>query len=347
MERTKVGVLGCGAVAIKRHIPAFKRLHTANIVAVCDKNEILAKNTAKSLGVQSYSELSEMIANSKPDIIDICTPPKIHADLTVEALSKGCNVILEKPMALSVSDCDRMIEASEKYGKKLCIVHNVLFHPPLIKAKELVKKGVIGKVLGVRINLADPKNEMIMRSDYWIHKLPGGVIGETCPHPVYLASEFMDEIQSVDIFAKRILEHEWAKFDEFRIELIGKETLGSVMISYSGDHYNANMEIHGTEGTLFIDMQSMLVINQKKKYSANPVSVALSSLNMSCQMQKGIVKNIGGYLLGKVRLGHDTIIEQFVDSVLLNKQPPVTAYEGRNTTRVMEMIVKRLSEKYV
>lgn len=346
MERIKVGVLGCGAVAIKRHIPAFNRLHTSKIVAVCDKNETLAKNTAISLGVKSYSELSEMIANSKPDIIDICTPPKIHADLTVEALSKGCHVILEKPMALSVSDCDRMIEASEKYGKKLCIVHNVLFHPPLIKAKELVKQGVIGKVLGVRINLADPKDEMIMRSDYWIHKLPGGVIGETCPHPVYLASAFMDEIQSVDIFAKRILEHEWAKFDEFRIELIGKETLGSVMISYSGDHYNANMEVHGTEGTLFLDMQSMLVINQKKKYSTNPASVALSSLNTSLQMQNGLLKNIGGYLLGKVRLGHDTIIEQFVDSVLCNKQPPVTAYEGRNTTRVMEMIVKRLNEKY-
>lgn len=347
MAKINVGIVGCGAVAVKRHIPAFRRLSNVSIQAVCDNNIDVAKKVANQFGIPNvHSDLSGMLSRNKLDIVDICTPPHTHATIAVGALEYGCHVLLEKPMALSVVDCDAMIHASEENKKQLCIIHNVLFHPPLVEAKKIVQSGAIGEVVGTRVFLADPKEEMIMRKDYWIHKLPGGVIGETCPHPTYLSLAFMDKVKSVDVFAKCVLEHPWAKFDEFRIELEGEKTLGSVMISYSTNRYNATMDIWGTEGALSLNMQTMTLIKYGAKPKLSYGSVAQMSINSISQNIGQLINNGCKVVFGRMPLGHDTVVERFVESVVNDTKPPVTGYEGRETTRVMELIVKRLNEKY-
>ncbi len=347
VDKLRVGIVGCGAVAVKRHIPAFKRLKNVVVQAVCDSNMDTAKEVARECRISEvYSNLSDMLSKGKVDIVDICTPPQTHASLAVGALEYGCHVLLEKPMALTTVDCDQMVEASKRYGKSLCIVHNVLFHPPMVEAKKLVADGAIGKFIGMRIYLSDPKEEMIMREHYWIHKLPGGLLGETCPHAVYLSLAFMDKVNSVDVFAKRILEHPWAKFDEFRIELEGEKSMSSVMISYSSNRYNATVDILGTDGALSLDLQSMLVYRYGAKESLRPLVLARNSLSMIGQTVSGLVGNAVKMGMGQVRLGHDTVIERFVDSVLTDTKPPVTGEEGRDVVRVMEMIVQGLYEKY-
>lgn len=110
-DKLKVGIVGCGFIAEKRHIPNFLRLKK-NIVlqTVCDKNEVLARETAKKYSIpKAYCDLSEMLSKEKLDLIDICTPPQIHASLAVGAMEHGCHALLKKPMALKTSDCDQMI----------------------------------------------------------------------------------------------------------------------------------------------------------------------------------------------------------------------------------------------
>lgn len=347
-DKLKVAIVGCGAVADKRHIPGFLRLKNNVIIqAVCDKNEGLAERVALKYRIPKvYTSQADMLASEKLDIIDICTPPQIHAPIAVEALEHGCHVLLEKPMALTSSDCDKMIEAASKSGKKLCIVHNVLFHPPLVKAKKLVAEGAIGKFIGMRILLADPKDEMIMREDYWIHKLPGGLIGETGPHPVYISLAFLSKVNNVDVYAKNFLEHPWARFDEFRIELDGENAMSSITISYSGERYAAEVEIFGTEGALHVDLQSMLVLHHGAKTSLSFGKLLSTSLGTISQTLGGLLTNGLKVGTGKFRLGHDKVIEMFVDSVLKDTMSPVTGEEGREVVRVMEMIVDRLYDKY-
>lgn len=347
-SRLKVGVVGCGDVAQKRHIPAFMRLKR-NVVlhAVCDKNESLAKEVASRNHIPKvYSELSQMLSEESLDIVDICTPPQIHAPLAVQALQHGCHVLLEKPMALKVSDCDQMIDASHRYGRKLCIVHNMLFYPTYLKAKKLVAEGAIGDFVGMRILLSNPRDEMIMRKDYWIHKLPGGLIGETGPHVVYLSLAFLNKVNNVNICAKNFLEHPWAPFDEFRIELEGENAVSSIAISYTGKHRNLYVDILGTEGILHLDLLSMLLVRQAEKQSMKPMALARYSLMTASQIVGGVIANAFAVLLRQAKFGHDIVIERFVNSILNDYQPPVTAEEGRETTRVMELIVQRLQEKY-
>jgi len=209
-DKLRVGIVGCGLVAKGQHIPGFMRLKR-NVVlqAVCDKNENLVREIAAKYSIPGvYGDLSQMLSKENLDIIAICTPPQTHAPLAVEAAEHGCHVLLEKPMALKISDCDRMIDASNRYGVKLCVVHNMLFNPPFPKARKLVAEGAIGKFIGMRIFMSDPREAMIMKKDHWIHKLPGGLIGETGPHAVYMSLAFVDKVKDASgSFCSLFIEH--------------------------------------------------------------------------------------------------------------------------------------------
>ena len=346
-DKLRVGIVGCGGIAHQEHIPAFLRLNNVVLQSVCDKNDKLTQQTAAKYRIpQVYSSLPDMLSAEKLDIVDICTPPQTHAPLALEALQNGCHVLMEKPMALKTSDCDEMIDASRKSGAKLCICHNKLFQPTFLKARRLVAEGVIGDFVGIRIFLSDPREEMIMRKDHWIHKLPGGLIGETGPHVVYMSLAFLNSVKSVDIYAKNFLEHPWAPFDEFRIELEGERAMSSIALSYTGNHRDLYVDILGTEGVLHLDLCSMLLIHYGRKISSRPMPFTRYFSSISSQIIGGVAANAFKLMTGKLKFGHELLIKGFVDSILNNHHPPVTGQEGRETVRVMEMIVERLQEKY-
>lgn len=348
LDKLKIGIVGCGAIAQITHIPSLMKLRRKVVVqAVCDKNEKLAKETAERYTIpKMYFDLSEMLSKEKLDVIDICTPPQTHTPLAVEAIKHGCHVLMEKPMALQTSDCDKMISASHKHGVKLCIVHNQLFTPPFLKAKRLVREGTIGKFIGMRIFMSDPADQMILRKDHWIHRLPGGLIGETGPHAVYMSLAFLNKVNNVGIYAKNFSEHPWAPFDEFRIELEGEEAISSVTISYASNRSDLYVDIFGTEGVLYLDLTSLLLVHYGSKRSVRPLAFARYSSNIAFQIARGVAANAFKLALGRLKLGHDVLIESFINSLLNDRQPPVTEEEGREVVRVMEMIVEELRKKF-
>jgi len=348
MDKLKVGIVGSGLIADQRHIPSYLRIRKHTVIqAICDKNEDLARELARKYDIpRTYRDISDMLSGENLDIVDICTPPQTHGSLAIEALEHGSHVLLEKPMALKTSDCDLMIEASRTHGRKICVVHNIRFQPPFLEAKKIVAEGAIGEFMGMRILIADHREEMLLKKDHWIHKLPGGLIGETGPHPVYMSLAFIDKINDVDICAKSFLEHSWAPFDEFRLELEGEKAVSSIIISYASNRRNFSIDIFGTEGALNIVFPSMLVLRQGRNESMKPISIAYYQLGIASQIVTGVAMNAFKALTARLRVGHDVVIEKFVNSILNGYPAPVTAEEGRETVRVMEMIVERLREKY-
>ncbi|MFC2034993.1 Gfo/Idh/MocA family protein [Chloroflexota bacterium] len=347
-NKLKVGIVGCGFIAKKRHIPRFMELkNEVDVRAVCDRNESFAQQTAAEYGISGiYHDFTEMLSREDLDLIDICTPPQMHAPLALEGMEHGSHILMEKPMALRVSDCDQMINVSRDNGVKLCIIHNMLFFPPLLKAKKLVAQGAIGDFIGMRIFISDPSDNALLKKEDWAHTLPGGVLEESVSHPVYLSLAFLDRVENVDIWAKNFLEHPWAPFDEFRIELEGEKAISSIVKSYASNSWAAYIDILGTEGVLHLDLHSMLLIYHKRKTSLKPLPLARYSLSDASQIVRGVAANAFKVMTGRAKLGQDIIIERFVDSILNHSQPPVTGEEGREAIRVTEMITEKLYKKY-
>jgi predicted dehydrogenase len=346
-EKLKVGIVGCGIVVQQEHIPSFSRISQVAVQAVCDKNEELARRTAARYHVPGvYTEITDMLAKEKLDIVDICVPPQIHTPLALQALRAGCHVLMEKPMALKVSDCDLMLETARHKNRQICIVHNQLFNPPFPQARRLVADGAIGDFTGMRILLSDHRDEMIMKKDYRIHKLPGGLIGESGPHIVYLTLAFLKTVNSVDIHAKCFLEHPWAPFDEFRLEFEGETAMSSVAMSYASTRHDLLVDIMGTEGYIHVDLTAKYLVHYGQKASIKPVQFARYFLSTRTQEMGGITRNAFGYLRGRLKFGHELLIKQFITAILTGDRPPVTGEEGREVVKVMEMVVSRLDQKY-
>jgi len=346
MEKLKVGVVGCGLISKLRHIPAYKRLKDLDVMAVCDLNEELAKNTAKEFDIPNfYTDTSKMFDEEDLDIVDICVPPQIHAAIAIEAMESGAHVIMEKPMATKVSDCEEMIRVSKNNNVKLSVVHNDLFHSPFIKAKELVSNGEIGDFRGIKIFLSTPKHYMIDLKDHWYHKLPGGVIGETGPHISYMSLEFLDNIQNVDVFAKSFLNYSWAPYDDFRIEIEGENGFSSVALAYTTDYWAARVDIIGTKAMLQIDLNSMLIIKHDLS-ELSYVPIAKQTLSSLRQRLGNTISKTANVISGRQRIGTEIVVEKFAESILNGTPLPVTAEEGLETTRLMEMIVANYQEKY-
>jgi predicted dehydrogenase len=130
------------------------------VVAICDANPNIEEDTKKAVGniqgaegqidlagIELFHDLDAMIAKAKPDAISLTLPTYLHAEYSEKALFQGVHVLCEKPMALTVTDCDRMIQAARKSGKILQIGHCVRFWPQYAKAKEIVDSGKYGRVV--------------------------------------------------------------------------------------------------------------------------------------------------------------------------------------------------------
>ena len=348
MAKIKAAIIGTGLIAGKKHIPAFlKHKNKVELVALCDVNKEAAEKVASKFGIpKTYTDIAEMIEKEKPDIVDICTPPATHVRLAVEAMKMGRNVLIEKPMALSVAECDEIVEAKEKYGVKVCVGHSDLFYYPFMEARELVAKGAIGEFRGMRIFLSTPTNYMTSQEGHWAHRLPGGVIGESGPHIVYMTLAFINPVRRVSVDAMKILDYPWSLYDDYRINLIGDKAISSVTMSYTTDQWAARVDILGSKGILMLDLEGMYLLNNKRE-TLKPASVALSCLSESGQIVQNLLSKGMKLATGRYDNTHDIIVERFVDSIANGTETPVTAEEGREAVRVMNMIVDKLNEKAV
>lgn len=341
----KVVIAGCGLISAKKHIPAFMTLKSkVEVAAVCDLNIDAAKKTAASFNIgKVYADFSDMLLKEKPDIVDICTPPQTHARLGIEAIEKGAHVFLEKPMALKVTDCDAMIEAAVKFRRQVCVVHNQVFNPAFLRAREYFAKGGIGDFTGLHIFLSTPTDYITSKKDHWAHALPGGILGESGPHGVYLAQVFLKDIYGVDVFARKIIpEYPWSNFEDFRMVLRAKNGIATITLNYASNQWAAEVDIIGTKGILKIDLQSQAFVSYERS-KLDALTVGLSEVKMASGRMSAAGANGIRYILGKKSDGHYNGIREFTDSIIGKRPALVGAEDGRETVRVMEMLTEKLN----
>ncbi len=346
-EKIRVGIIGCGLISRLRHVPTYKKLaEKVEIASVCDLDEKLASSLAEDFSIPAwYKDVNEMLSKENLDLVDICVPPKVHSSVALSAIENGCHTFIEKPMALTTAECQQMVDAAKRKNVKIGINHNNLFHPAFIKAKKAVDEGKIGDIAGMRIYLSTPRHDMLDLKDHWYHRLPGGMIGETGPHIVYMTQAFIRDITNVDIMAKNLTNKPWAPHDEFRIEMEGSNGLSSVALSYTRDAWAATMDLFGTKGSLNVDLNTMLVTNHSLR-DMKYTSIAKTSLGTIPQILGGFTGNVMGVAMKKNMVGTQVHIESFIQSINNGSVPPITGEMGLETVRVMESIVNKYRNKY-
>ena len=142
----RFGLVGCGRVA-PRHAESLLSLPGAQLVAVADVRETRAARFAAQYQAAAHTDYRALLARQDVDVVSICTPSGLHAQMAIEAMQAGKHVIVEKPIALSLDDADRMIGAARVYGLKLCVVLQNRYNPPMQDLKQVVESGMLGRLL--------------------------------------------------------------------------------------------------------------------------------------------------------------------------------------------------------
>jgi len=142
----KVAIVGAGFIG-ETHANSYRQIDNADIVAIVDNVEKKGKKFAKKFGAAFYANLDDLIKSENVDSIDICTPTFLHTEMAIKAANAGKNIFCEKPLALSLEDADRIIEAAKKNNVKAMVGHVIRFWPEYAKAKEIVDSGQLGEPL--------------------------------------------------------------------------------------------------------------------------------------------------------------------------------------------------------
>lgn len=146
----KVGVIGCGKIAQVRHIPEYEANPEAELYGLFDMNQERMQELAKEHRCKAYGSYAELLEDPAIDAVSVCVANSAHAEISIAALRAGKHVLCEKPMAITLEECEEMVRVAREEGKYLMIGQNQRLAKAHKKAKELVAQGAIGRVLTFR-----------------------------------------------------------------------------------------------------------------------------------------------------------------------------------------------------
>ena len=340
MSKLNVAVVGCGEVA-NTHFRAWKTESSAEVVAVSDLNENLAKKAIEKWSIpRYYTSMTELLKSEKVDIVDLCTPPQTHAPLAIEVMESGVNVTIEKPMTMTPKDAEKIVECQKKTGVKAGVIHNWLFESPIVEAKSIVANGRLGDVYDVEVEAISTKEDLMAADkDHWCHKLPGGRFSEMLAHPIYLVRHFLGEFEVDNVFVSKIGDYPWMISDELVATFKVNNKFGRVYASFNAPRDAIYVDVYGSKGILKIDIINATV-NLLPERKVSRFGKGADSLRQASQLVGSTVKNVSKVGSGRWLDGHGKYISQFAECVINDTEPPVTVEEGCRVVQTLDDMCK-------
>jgi predicted dehydrogenase len=343
----RVGLIGCGRIA-RAHVPYIRSYKGAIIVGLCDSNPRQAEEMARRCSISNvYGDPAQLLKEQQLDVVHILTPPQTHADVAVLAMEAGVNVLVEKPMAVSVEEADRMVQTAQRTGMRLCVDHNRLFDPVMLEAKEMVARGAIGEVVGVEVFQGYVRVSQKSHSGEagWVSQLPGGLVQNIAPHPISLLLAFMPEAQPVSVATKQTGLCPVSPFEEVRVTFEGKRGLGMLTLSLSSQPYLNYLTVYGSQATFQVNLNNNTLIVYKDRRLPKLLAKSWFNIDQSLQLLSNTMKTGLQVLTGKMNFypGMGTLIRHYYDCLENGGLPPVSGEDGREVTRILDLICQRSS----
>lgn len=260
-----IGVIGCGKIAQVRHLPEYAANPDVEITGLYDINFDRARELAAQYGATAYTSMEELLANPEIDAVSICTANFAHCDATVAALEAGKHVLCEKPMAVTLADCERMVKAAKKAGKYLMIGHNQRLAKAHAMARKLVTDGVVGRIVTFRTTFGHggPETWTIDPQNVWFFdkkRAAFGAMADLGIHKTdliqFLTGQHVRAVTAaIDTLDKRDTAGELISVDDnaFCTYEMDGGAVGTMTVSwtYYGAEDNSTV-LYGTEGILHI-----------------------------------------------------------------------------------------------
>lgn len=333
----RVGVVGCGG-ALPLHLPEILDNKRVSLKALCDTNEDIAREYARKLNCGAYKDLLSFLQNEQLDAVHLLSPPHTHVGVGIAVLRAGCHLLVEKPMALTKADAEMLKTEAEENGRCLTIVHNHLFDPPFLAAKEHVRSGNFGKLLHMQViyclNRKDTKTKTTS-PEHWVNHLPVKVFGEWLPHTVYTTRAFLEDINVTHVSMRELLERRW-----LNVHISGTESTCDINIIDNTDYELFHINLFMESSLIHLNMIDLTHRVMDKRTLPGVGPYMTSTFMESILNMKSISGNALNMVLGKLKRKqtHRNIIRAFYDHLSGEGDNPVPPEEGIDVMRIIDDI---------
>ncbi len=346
----RAGLVGAGYIS-EYHVMALQKLPGVILAGICDLDPARAAVIAKRFGIPgAYGSLKEMAAAQRLDVVHVLTPPAYHAAVTLEALELGLHVFVEKPLATTVEDCDRIAEAARRAGRTVGVNHSLLRDPFVMRALDIARSGALGNVLTV---------DYFRSSDYppW----PGGPVPpqyreggypfrDLGVHALYLMAAFLGEIQDVQAWFTTNGSKPGGDpnllCDEWRAVVRCAAGSGQFQLSWNVRPLQSVLVVQGTRGVLRADLFSMAVTTRRSSALPKAIERAWNPLGEALSTLVQVPSNVLRFLRQKILpyQGLRTMIADYYAALAAGKPAPCTVQDARPVVDWTERVARQADE---
>lgn len=336
----RVGLVGCGRIA---HVHAGYLRQTPQVAFVggCDTNPESREAFTARWQVPTFADVDEMLAAAAPDAVHVVTPPASHASLAMRLLDAGVHVLVEKPLALTVAEADRMLAVAERRQRVLTANHNRWFDPVVAAARQLLSSGDLGTLVGVDVFQGAAAGEADPGAGaHWSRALPGGMLHNLGPHPTYLLRNFVGTVRDINVLAES---DSAGQLREVRAQVRGATALGTLTISLHAQPFMNRLTLYGTSMTAEVNLNNMTLVVRRTRKAPKLVGKVLPNLDEATQLVWATVVNTLEFVRGRQRYypGMGLHFRALYAALAAGEPPPVSADEARETVWLMEQIWQR------
>lgn len=332
-------LIGCGRISTN-HIKASIE-NNVHIVAVCNlvkenMSNLLGKHGLEQGEIKCYDDYKIMIEKEKIDFISIATESGKHAKIALYCIEKGIHVIIEKPMALSIEDCDKIIQASEKYKVKVCACHQNRFNQSVQKLRKALDEGAFGKISHATVHVRWNRGEEYYKQAPWrgTWAQDGGALMNQCIHGIDLLRWCMgDEIDEIYGVTRQVF-HDYLECEDLGTAIIKFKNGAIGTVEGTTNVYPKNLEetlyIFGEKGTVKLGGES-----------ANTIEVwDFEDDKESYAGFEEVTENVYGN-------GHVLVWKDFIEAIEDDRKPYIDEHAGKRAVETILGIYKSSFQKEV
>jgi UDP-N-acetyl-2-amino-2-deoxyglucuronate dehydrogenase len=347
MERVKTGIIGLGKVA-HMHANALRAIPESVFTAVCSRDIAKARAFADQYGVKAFTDVEEMIVSGGVEAVVICTPHPNHAEITVKAIRAGAHVLVEKPLASSLQDCDAMLEAAKAKGVKLGMVCQRRFYTPVQRIRQAIDAGKIGRPILGTVNMLGWRDEAYYKSDPWRGSWEGeggGVLVNQAPHQLDLLQWFMGPVDELYGYWDN-LNHPYIEVEDTAVAVLRFKNggIGNIIVSNSQNPaLFGKVHVHGENGASIgvqTDGGAMFIAGMSNitEPPVNDLWTVKGEEGMLDIWKREDTEFFNS--IDAMQYYHERQVEDFLKAVINDTKPLIDGEDGRRTVEIFTAIYR-------
>ena len=341
----RVGIVGCGRVAY-HHARFITEVPLAKLVAVADTNLQAANTLAQQFGGAAvYASLDDLLESAELDVLHVVTPPAYHYASAQAALDRGIHVLLEKPLAFSLAEVNRLYQLAGRNGVSLCPDFIHLFHPKVREMGELTDSGQLGRVVHVDTRLClnleeETADAREAEGLHWSFGGPGGLLRDYSSHVLYLTLRFLGSVQDFKVNRQSLGGLPQGMIDHLSLQIAGQRGTGSALLTCRPGPSSFDVRVFCERGTVEVDLQSQTICVSRQTAMPRRLATVAKPLQQAWGTSTQTLRNVYRYLRGSMvpYMGLRALIPAFYDSIRNSGQPSISQALASAVTELEENI---------